>query len=317
MGKTEEIVLSPIPREIRSPSDLSEDLARQQIYWQGRFIYLDGTPVEYDPITQLDNEESTLWTYKFSHNGRYLAYRYDDVILDDGEAFPGFPGIREKIGLWDLESGERKVLVEIGRDFPKGAMLGGIAFTPDDEKVLFAVLWRDDQEEQHVDLATVDTISGIIERLGMDPLPVYSFDLNISPDGKWAVLAETTTLNNQVCLLVNLEKRTLECLTFERGWYSTVRFTPDSHSVLYDHSKEIRGAALYRSKIDGTENTLLVLGLSSFKILLVDEKEIVFSGATYDNYKCSNIYVINLDGSDLRRLSYLGQECLTDEELTR
>lgn len=293
MGKTEEIVLSPIPREIRSPSDLSEDLARQQIYWQDRFIYLDGVPVEYDPITQLDNEDSTLWNYKFSHDGHHLAYRYDDVILDDSEAFPGFPGLREKIGLWDLESGERKVLVEIGRDFPKGAMLGGIAFTPDDEKVLFAVLWRDDKEVQHVDLATVDIARGNIERLGMDPLPVYSIDLDVSPDGKWAALAETSTLDDQVCLLVNLEKRTLECLTFERGHYISTRFTFDSDAIGYVHRlKTLVG--IYISKIDGTENMLLVSGLSSAKILLVDEKEIVFNGATYDNYRCSNIYVINL-----------------------
>lgn len=315
-GKAEQAVLSPTPREVTSPSELPAGLAHQQIYWQGRLIYLDGTPVEFDPITQLDHEENVLWWYKFSHNKRYLAYRYDDVIPDDPESFPGFPGLRSKIGVWDLVKNERRVLVEVGKDFPKGAMLGGIAFTPDDSKVLFAVLWRDEQKGQHVDLATVDIVSGVIERLGFDPLPVYSHDLDISPDGKWAVLAETSALDERVCLLVNLEKKTLECLTFERGWYRTVRFVPDN-SLIYSHNKKIRNAvALYHSKIDGM-NIRLVSGLSSMEILLIYEEQVVFRGATNDNYRCSNVYVVNLDGSDLRRLSFLGQECLTDKDLMK
>lgn len=320
MGKAEQAVLSPTPREVTSPSELPADLAHQQIYWQGELIYLDGSPVkrnadpvEFDPVAQL----KTLGIYKFSHNGRYLAYLDVEWISNDPESFPGFPGLRHKISVWDLAHGEQKVLVDVEKVFSKGAMLGGIAFTPDDSKVLFAVLWRDEQEAQHVDLATVDIMSGSIERLGFDPLPVYSLDLDISPDGKWAVLAETSTLDERVCLLVNLEKKTLECLRLERGWYQSTRFTPDGRSIVYDHSPKIAGSALYRSQIDGMAHTLLVSGLSSMEILLIYEDQIIFRGATNDNYRCSNVYVVNLDGSDLRRLLFLGQECLTDKDLMR
>jgi|YNPNPStandDraft_1061719.scaffolds.fasta_scaffold58705_2 hypothetical protein len=318
-GKVENADLSPVPSQITAPNELPEHLARYRIYWQGRLVYLDGTVVENDPITQLKHDKSImLRSYKFSHNGRYLVYRYADVLWNDSEAFPGFPGLREKIGMWDMKTGERKVLVELGKDFPKEAMMEGLAFTPEDNKVLFSVIWRDSDETQHVDLAMVDIASGKIERLGMDPLPVFSLDLDISPDGKWAVLAENTTLNNQVCLLIDLEKRVLDCFSFEAGWYQTVRLTLDSHSIVYSHNRGIKDpSSIFVSKIDGTEHKVLVSGLSSARILLIDERKIVFSGATYDNYRCSSIYVINLDGSNFRQLSYLGQECLTDEELKK
>ncbi|MDK1080409.1 MAG: hypothetical protein QGD88_02930 [Anaerolineae bacterium] len=308
----EDIVLAPTPREITLPSELPEELASRKIYWQGHLMHLDGTLVEFDPITQLDNEASILLSYKFSHNGRYLVYRYDDIIFDDSNSFPGFPGLLKRIGLWNLKTGERKVLVEVEKDFSTDAMLGGIVFTPDDEKVLFAVLWRDDQEEKHVDLATVDIANGTIEKLGLYPLQVYSSALDISPDGKWIALAETSTLSDQVCLLVNLERKTLKCLKFERGWYLSTRFTPDSNYIIYSQSIKGRNS-LYRSKIDGMENTLLVSGLLSADILLINENDIVFSGAPYKNYKCSNIYIINQDGSNFRQLSYLGENCLTDK----
>lgn len=320
-GKVENAILSPAPQEVTSPNGLAENLTRRPIYWQGRLVYLDGKMVENDPITQLKQDKSALLGsyYKVSHNGRYLAYQYANMIANSSASFPGFPGVREKVGVWDLETGERKVLVEAGKDLPEEATIGGMAFAPDDGKVFFSLIWRDSDKTQHVDLATADMAGGVIERLGMDPLPVFSLDLDISPDGKWAVLAETATpLDNQVCLLVNLEQRTLDCLSLERGWYQTVRFASGTHSIVYSHSREIEEASsIFLSKIDGTENKLLVSGLSSARILLVGQGEVVFSGATYDNYKCSSIYIINLDGSDIRRLSYLGQECLTDEDLQK
>jgi Tol biopolymer transport system component len=319
-GKVENAVLSPAPHEVISPNGLAENLSRRLIYWQGRLVYLDGKVVENDPITQLKQDKSALLGsyYKVSHNGRYLAYRYANMIANSSASFPGFPGVREKIGVWDLETGERKVLVEAGKDLPEETTIGGIAFAPDDSKVFFSLIWRDSDKTQHVDLATVDMASGVIERLGMDPLPVFSLDLDISPDGQWAVLAEAAApLDHQVCLLIHLKKGTLDCPTFERGWYQSARFA-DNRSIVYGHSREIKeDSSILLSKTDGTGNKLLVSGLSSARILWVDQGEIVFSGATYDNYKCSSIYIINLDGSDFRRLSYLGQECLTDEELKK
>ncbi|RME58631.1 hypothetical protein D6779_06110 [Candidatus Parcubacteria bacterium] len=314
-GKIENAVLSPVPHEVTSPKGLAENLTRLPIYWRGVLVYLDGKVIENDPITQLKNDKSImLGSYKFSHNGRYLVYRYADVIWNDSEAFPGFPGLREKMGIWDLETGERKVLVEIGKDFPKETTMEGLAFFPGDSKVLFSVMWRDN-DKTHADLATVDMESGMIKRLGMYPLPVFSLDLDISPDGKWAVLAETATLDNQVCLLVNLEQRTLDCLPLGKGHYISTRLTPNENIVFVHRLRTSVG--VYASEIGGTENKLLVSGLSSARIFWTDKGEVIFSGATYDNYKCSSIYIVNLDGSDFRRLSYLGEECLTDDELKK
>lgn len=299
------IMLSPIPVSIESSTGISEELSNEKIYWKNAFIYLDGSPVEYDPITKLRNEDTTLWNYKFSSDNHYLVYRYDIVMISE----QGFPTIQERIGLLDLLTNETIVLVNGNNLLSGNTRLGGAVFNHDNTKALFSVLWADEQGTQNSDLAFVDISSREVEMLGMRPLPFFSLDLDISPDGKRVVYSDASTLQNKVCNIVNLEEKTLECLELGKGWYQSIRFTPDNNRIVFAHGKDSE-INIFISDIERTEYQKLVSGLLSAKILFMGEHEFVFSGSTYDNYKCANIYVINYDGSNFRKLTYLDQQCL-------
>jgi tricorn protease-like protein len=297
-------VLQPAARDISSPEGLPESLIDEQIYWQDRLIYLSGKPVmENDPVKQLWDEMNIVSAPipKFSHNNRYL-------ISSDF--------LSTKILLWDLETNEKKWLIESGIDLPAGAQINGVAFMPNDDKVIFSYTWGGENQATSSDLALVDIENGDVESLNVVGFLSDFFEIEVSPDGKWAV-TNMVTLNNRVCLLVNLETRSVECLRGEKGWYTSGMFLPDSEHIVYSHTKESRfPAMIILSRIDGTEDHVLVSGLLHLAwIQVVSEKEIVFVGGTYDNPACSYVYIINQDGSDLRRLAYLGEDCITDEEV--
>jgi len=293
-------ILQPSARDILSPEELPDSLRDEQIYWQNHLIYLSGQPVN-DPVGQLWDEMDRISMLSlFSHNKRYIVGR---------PAF-GTP----KILLWDLETNERKHLAEAGKDLPSGARISGIAFMPNDDKVIFAYTWGGENQETSSDLALVDIASGEVESLHIAGFLSDFFEISVSPDGKWAA-TNMVTLNNRACFLVNLIERKVECLNGEKGWYTSVRFLPDSEHVVYSHQKEINSpTTIILSRIDGTENRVLVTGLLHLAwIQVVSAKEIVFVGGTYDNPPCSHVYIINQDGSDLRRLAYLGEDCIADE----
>jgi Tol biopolymer transport system component len=295
-------ILQPSARDILSPEELPDSLRDEPIYWQNHLIYLSGQPfMENDPVRQLWNEMNIVSAPipAFSNNKRYMLYR---------------PAFGAKILLWDLETGERKWLAEAGKNLPASAMIGGIAFMPDDDKVIFSYTWDGENQETSSDLALVDIATGEVESLHIAGFVSDFFEISVSPDGKWAATS-TVTLNNRVCFLVNLIAREVKCLDGEEGWHISVKFLPDSEHVVYSHQKEINSpTTIMLSRIDGTENRVLVTGLLHLAwIQVVSAKEIVFVGGTYDNPPCSHVYIINQDGSDLRRLAYLGEDCIADE----
>ncbi|WKZ35272.1 MAG: hypothetical protein QY332_16790 [Anaerolineales bacterium] len=294
------IVLEPAARELSSPEELPEVLVHEQIYWQDRFVYLDGVSVEDVPDAKLLEDIRVYSSPKFSHNGRYVAYVYGSFF--------------NKIGLWNSVSNEHTELVDTSRDLPYDARIGSFAFTPEDDKVLFSFTWHGNDGNVYADLATIDITTRQVEQLNINGFQVAFYGLDTSLDGKW-VVTDMVTLDSQICLLVNLEQRNTKCLVYEKGWYDSVNFTPDNNHIVYSHNKEIGSpSSILFSKIDGTENRILVSGLAkSAWIQLAADNEVVFIGTAYDNLTCSHVYIINQDGSDLRKLAYLGEECITDE----
>jgi len=291
--------LNITPREIISPVDLSDSITREKIFWQNRFIYLDTAHVVTAPDSKFIETLKINLPPQYSHNGRYLVYRY------------GF--FMDKIGVWDSEFMEHKQLIDNSTDLPVDSSLGGVAFTSSDEKILFSYTWHDEDQKVKSDLATVEVTTGKIEQLNISDLQISFFDLGTSRDNKWAAL-EMATLNNQVCLLIDLEKYAIKCLTIEKGWYHSPRFTSNSEQIAFSHRKEIDSpTSVMLSNLDGTNIQTLVSGFSIVGILAITDNEIIFGGATYKDPKCGNVYIINLDGSDLRKLSYLGGECSSDE----
>ncbi len=302
--------MDQIPLQIKSPEQLPPELFDKTIYWQGRLIKLNGDIIEHDPITQLKNELDVLWSYEFSSDNRFLAYQFDEVFQDDTKPFSGFPVVHKRIGLWNLETNEKKILVNADEDFSADVSLGGIAFTPADDQILFMALWRDSKGKQRVDLAIVEIPTKTIELLEIDSLPAQSLGINISPDGNSVVLDGISVLNDQACLLVNLQHRNVQCLATGPGNYLSSRFSVDGEYIIFSRSFQGKNN-IYRSKIDGTEITLLASGFARLDVLFTTNHDVVFSGATFENYECSNIYAINIDGENLIELSYLGNQCET------
>lgn len=296
-----DVALQPAARDVLSPEELPESLADEQIYWQDHLVSLNGqTVMENDPVGQSWDEMRivSILVPIFSHNKHYIL---------------GRPAFGANLLLWDLETNERKRLAEAGKDLPSSAMISGFAFMPNDEKVIFSYTWGGENQPTSSDMALVDIETGEVESLNIAGFLSDFFEINVSPDGKWAVTG-MVTLNNRVCLLVNLETRSVECLNGEKGWYTSGMFLPDLEHIVYSHFKEIRSpSSIIISTIAGTENRELVSGLAGGGILMVSSSEIVFIGGTYDNPACSYVYIINQDGSDLRRLAYLGEDCITDD----
>lgn len=301
MAPVKGMTITPLVRELSSPKELPESLTQEQIYWQKHLVFLNGTQVENDSFTQLMNDMKPVSgsVPEFSHQKRYLAYE------ELGSS---------RIFLWDLITNEKRWLIDAVKDFPYRAKLGDFTFTPDDDKVIFSYIWADNDQITHSDLATVDIETGIIESLHITSFQSDFFELNISADSKW-LATNMVALNDQVCLLISMEERSVKCLTIEKGWYHSTKFLPDLQYIVYTHRKEINSPTrIMISKIDGTETRELASGFVVAEVYTVSANEIIFGGTTFDNPKCGYIYVINEDGSDLRKLSYMGENCLVDNE---
>ncbi len=296
-----DIPLEPTPREINSPKELSERLASEYIYWQNHLTYLDGTPVTPDPVTQLINDLqiTSVPISKFSHNGRYLVYVHK---------------VFSTIGLWDLETNERRDLINTKEEVADNATIGAVTFSPNDDKVFFYVTWHSDDGTMYADVATIDIATGNIEQLNITYFQAGFYGLEISSDGKWAV-TNTITPDNLVCFLINLETHQVECLNIKKGTYTSSKFALDNTHIVYSYTKDVASpSSIMLSKIDGAKNKVLVSGLVRLaRIPIVTNDEFVFIGREYNDLVCAHVYVMNLDGSDLRKLSYLGGECSSNE----
>ena len=253
------------------------------------------------PSAQLMDDLRVYSYPQFSHNRRYIAYEYG-IFLN-------------KIGLWDTVTNEHMELLNTSENLPYDATLGGITFTPNDDRILFAFKWNGEDNRFYTKLATTDIKSKEITQLEIENLQATFYNIESSLDGKW-VVSDMVTQNNQVCFLTDLEEQEVKCLIYQEGWYSSVKFTPDSNYIVYDHSKSITDTtSIVRSKIDGTENKVLVSGFLGAAPLIITQNEIIFAADTLFNSKrCSHMYAINLNGSNFRKLSYLGEKCSSGEK---
>ncbi len=255
-----QVVLQPPARDVLSSEELPESLVHLSIYWNNHLIYLNGEPVEPDPIRQLLDEMRIVSPGsipKFSHQRRYLVYAKVAAT---------------KILLWDLDTNTREWLVEAGRNLPPGVKISDYAFMPDDDKVIFAYGWEGRNPDW--DLALVDIETGEVESLNIGGFISDFGQLNVSPDGKWAA-TDMVTLDSRVCLLVNLEMRRVECLNIEKGWYNDVKFLPDLEHIVYVHKREILSPnTVMLSRLDGTENRVLVSGFVHAAIFTVSSTRV-------------------------------------------
>lgn len=288
----------PLPRDISSPEGLPPELARMRIWWEGRYRYLDGT------LVFPDLAQDRAWG-NVSPSGRY------SVRLTGGQT---------QIEWTDIASGEKRILAETG-DFAGPLALGLPSFTPDEQAVVFDVAWRN-----AVHIAIVDVASGEITYIplgqSMNSNPI------VSPDGRWILVECESSLPRGLwgLCLIDWETHIRTFLTDDEGFDPQplqAQFTPDSQWVVYparyighlawQHPPE--GLRIYRVSIDGDEKHLLLSGLSErTNFAGVTSEDVVFNCSFPDQPTCDWICVIGLDGSDARRLTYLGESCPEPED---
>ncbi|MEW6568451.1 MAG: hypothetical protein AB1449_09875 [Chloroflexota bacterium] len=281
----------PSARDVASPEGLDLGLAHTRIAW-GREVYLDGSEVALPTSFPEGASQADL-----SPSGRYLVY-VTGFVVDD------------KIEWLDLDTGERRVLAGESDFTPRALALGNPSFTADEQTVVFEVGWSN-----AIKVAAVDLASGHIDVV--DTPGAANTYPRVSPDGRWIVVSceDGDPGGNWALCLIDREARTRTTLTDDEGYDPLLGglFTPDGQFVVYFTGDTSLGGdgRVYRIGIDGQDKLLLVSGIYQGDALLATtERETVFSCGYPETPACSWVCVVNLDGTDVRRLTYLGDQCV-------
>lgn len=279
----------PTPVDVSAPDGLSPELASTVIAWGG-LIHLDGSDVEAvsGPLGRLG---------RLSWSERYLTYatRAD---------------LRDQIEWLDLDTGQHRVLVVKDDVFPGAVSLTAPTFTPDEQAVVFQVDWPN-----RINLASVTVAEGRIEMLyargGVNTFPT------VSPDGRSILVScdsEEPGGFFALCI-IDWETRRRRHLTDDEGFDPMLGglFAPDGSAVVYftsPRSMEWDGR-IYITGVDGEGKHLLVSGLTPVGgLLAVTSEDAVFPCAAAIRPSCRWVCVVGLDGTDVRRLTYLGERCI-------
>jgi len=288
----------PLPRDVSSPDGLSPEVAATRIWWQGRYRYLDGTLV----FPNLSQDP---------HWGR---------LSPSGKHFVGLTGGFNQIEWMNVETGQQRVLAD-SRYLPGGPALGLPRFTPDERAVVFDVCWSD---RCHV--AIVDVASGEIAHIPLGR--TMNKNPLVSPDGQWILVECEGRFPRSfwALCLIDWEAHIRSFLTDDEGFnpaFAGSEFTPDSQWVVYPAWHVSMPAwrvpreegRIYRVSIDGVEKYLLLSGVSAAtEVMAVTSDDVVFSCRFSNEPRCDWVCVMGLDGSDVRRLAYLGESCLPEED---
>ncbi len=239
-----------------------------------------------------------------SSDGKFVTYVSGEYINGD---------FCDALWLYDLEkqtevkiAGWDKKLSEVALSNP--------SFSSDGKKVVFSVTWFD---TDNVGLATVN-IDGSNQKilktsLHLNEDPIYS------PDGDLIIVTcagfddVTGDIGFQLCLL---DKNGLfrRQLTNRGDIHGSYYFTPDGKRIVFSEF-EFGGLfgiinkpedRFYIMDIDGDNKTLLLdweVGVRGFSD---DGEEIIFKGRL-DEKSPWGIYIINIDGTNLRHLTYFDE----------
>jgi|Deesub1362A_J573_1020465.scaffolds.fasta_scaffold12602_2 hypothetical protein len=279
----------PEPHDIESPAVLDGGLAKLRIPWNAgaeehQSLRLDGS----DPIPLIPGCGMP------SPSGRY-------VICD--------PYFGSSLELLDLSNRERRVLVSREDIHPTAQDLSYANFTADESEVVFTVTWENGTDPAFVDLET-----GRIELI--DAPGIFNSDPVVSPDGSWILVSCEGIKPGAgfvLCLIDRETKERVRLLDEVTNIPRTGLFTPDGKFIVYTapFGSSMGEGRLYRIDVDDRSTNLLVSGLHSTDgVLGVTSSEVVFTCRNPDRPACSWVCVVDLEGKDVRRLTYLGESCL-------
>ena len=241
---------------------------------------------------------------ELSPDGKFVTYVSGEIINGD---------FRDALWLYDLDKQTEVKIAGWDKKFTEIA-LSNPSFSPDGNKIIFSVTWF---ETDIVGLATVN-IDGSNQKILKTNLPLNEGPI-YSPDGT-LIMVTCAGLDDvskqpgfQLCLL---EKNGLfqKQLTNRGDAHGFRSFTPDGKRIVFSEF-EFGGPLGIINKpedrffimdIDGENKTLLLdweVGVRGFS---ADGKEIIFEGRR-DEKSPWGIYIINIDGTNLRHLTYFDE----------
>lgn len=287
------VVLAPTTVPVISlPDELPKSLAGKKILWDGSVLGLQ------DPVGKTNSAwiADTFDFLRISPDDQYLAFEDQPIIVDQGLPKPG----DEKIGVLNLQTGQKQILVSKAQSFPNAVLFAAPTFTSDRKKVVFLVSWK------HADdLAEVDLKSGKIQRLNVNTLVTNYGYPDISSQGQIVVICKGPKENlvSELCLLDGNGKF-IQYLTSEDDPNpGNGLFTPDGQYIVYDSRYK-----LYKVQANG-KNRKQIAPCGILSPGLVTDTYAVVACYISQNPDCYALFVASLDGSDFRRIGYVKPVC--------
>ncbi len=284
------IVLAPASAQtIASPAELPYSLLHKTIVWYGIYRLDDATGDQ--KVTLPDDDAGFA---KLSADNRYLVYMSQPVIPGQNLPIIGDTSIK----MLDLLTGEERILVSLEQSYPDAVSFAAPTFSMDGKKVIFVVEW-----EHFGDLVEVDLENNAVRRLNTNVVITNFGYPDISSQGQIVVICKgpETTRTSELCLL-NDNGNFIRYLTSEKyPWPGNALFTPDGKYVIYE-SRYV----LYKVSVDGTDRQQLS---SCGSPILVTEESVVAWCFISQKPDCYSLFVVNLDGSNFRRLNYIEPHC--------
>lgn len=259
-------------------------------------------------IISLDLEQKEIHSLIEEGNNVVLAPNMRVVAYIRSETVDG----NNQHGVWiyDLNikkeiklAGWNADLMDIWLSYPR--------FSHDGKKIIFTITWLD---TSNIGLATVNLDGSDLDILNTN-LPM-NVGAEYSPDGNLIIVTcagvdeVTGKPGFQLCLL-DSNGRYLSQLTNRGASHGSYYFTPDGKKIVfseYEHGGFFGiinkpNNRFYIMDIGGENKTLLLnweVGVRGFSD---DGKEIIFKGRL-DEKSPWGIYIINIDGTNLRHLTY-------------
>lgn len=256
----------------------------------------------------------------------HTGQRVDPVLssVSDTDRFQIYVDSSDRIKMRDLKTGDEKVLASAEEYFPRANIENSaIVFSPDGKYVFFLVDWRLDQvidinlgnqqvfhRNYIVAVARLNVSDGKIAILNLDPRFSGNI-LRISSTGEMIMQCSYMRggdLSSELCLLDSMGNF-LRYLTFDRGYPGSIRaeFTPDGKWVIYTNSVT---PGIYRVSVEG--NRRQKISDCGMPVLATNEHVVVQCPLSFEP-ECYGLFLVNLDGSDFRRIGYIEPYCAQDK----
>ncbi|MCL4530430.1 MAG: hypothetical protein M1282_13585 [Chloroflexi bacterium] len=202
--------------------------------------------------------------------------------------------------LWNLQTGQKKILVSKAQSFPNAVLFAAPTFTPDGKKVVFLVSWA------HADdLAEIDLASGKIQRLNVNVLITNFGYPDVSKDGQIVVICKGPKADtaSELCLLDNNGKFVRYLTSEGDPSPGNGLFTPDGQYIVYDSWYK-----LYKVRVNGVGRQQIAPCGMLAPDLVTDAYTLV---TCYVSQKpdCYALFIASLDGREFQRIGYVEPVC--------